>query len=223
MDSETAALFPDGFEDAETGKVPRGWKVGKLGDAIRINERSIRKGEVEGDIQYIDIASVSVGRCEGPDVMDFEDAPSRARRKVQHGDTIWSCVRPNRRSFYQIHSPPDNLLVSTGFAVLSTGKLPAQYVYYFTTTADFTDYLTNNADGSAYPAVRADHFAAADVLLPDDGVLHAFEEIALPLRDKVAHNEQESQTLASLRDTRLPKLLSGEIRVAEAAEMVEEG
>lgn len=219
---DTADLFPDSFEHVDGELIPSGWTLQKLGDVIRINDRSIRKGEVSGEIQYIDIASVSVGRCDGPSRMDFADAPSRARRRVNHGDTIWSCVRPNRRSFYYVHSPPENLLVSTGFAVLSPATLTSNYIHQVTTTQEFTDYLTNNADGSAYPAVRADHFALADVLVPSGEVLEAFEAIVAPMRDTIAKHERESETLAALRDTLLPRLLSGELRVPEAEQLVEE-
>jgi len=149
--------------------------------------------------------------------MHISEAPSRARRKVQHGDTIWSCVRPNRRSFYYIHAPDENLLVSTGFAVLSPSQLTSNYIYYATTTQDFTDYLARNADGSAYPAVRADHFASAEMLVPTPEILEAFEALLSPMRDVIATNDRESKSLAALRDRLLPKLLSGEIQTLNEA------
>ena len=111
--------LPIRFVDSAIGLVPEEWEVGKLGDHCGINQRSIRAGEISGAIEYVDISSVTAGRLTGLQRVPFLEAPSRARRRVRHGDTIWSCVRPNHRSYLFIYSPPEERIVSTGFAVLS--------------------------------------------------------------------------------------------------------
>ena len=208
--------LPTGLVDSELGPVPKGWEVGKLGDYCEINARSVRKGEIEGEIEYVEISAVTVGRFEGVQCVAFENAPSRARRRVRHGDTIWSCVRPNRRSYLFIHSPSTNRIASTGFAVLSPATFGASYLYQATTHSDFVDYLVSNADGSAYPAVRPEHFASAPVLVPSKDILGAFESLTMPMRDLTAALDRESEGLAKARDYLLPKLLSGAVRVREA-------
>lgn len=222
MDAETAALFPDEFEDSALGKIPKGWKVGLLGDVVEVNSRSITKGYPHNLIQYVDISSVTVGRLEGTTVYELSNAPSRAKRLVQHGDTIWSGVRPNRKSYLFIHTPPQNLVVSTGFIVLSPKGISPSYLYAWVTTEEFVDYLAFNADGSAYPAVRPDRFSDAQMLIPLKVILDKFEQQAGSIRDKIIQNEHESIALASIRDALLPKLLSGEIRVKEAEKIVAE-
>jgi type I restriction enzyme S subunit len=82
------------------------------------------------------------------------------------------------------------------------------------TTDEFVDYLTANADGSAYPAVRPEHFDRAPIVIPDGGVLRSFNLVVEPLLRRIAANERESRTLAGTRDALLPKLVSGEIRIA---------
>lgn len=208
------ASLPDRLTDSPIGPVPEGWAVGKLGNFFEINKQSVRAGQIDGEIEYIDIASVTVGRLDGIQRVQFAEAPSRARRRVRHGDTIWSCVRPNRRSFLFIHSPPANRIASTGFAVLSPAALGPSYLHELTTRQEFVDYLVANADGSAYPAVRPEHFAAADVLVPPAVVREAFEDVTIPLRDLLAASEAESSKLAALRDYLLPQLLSGRVRVS---------
>ena len=220
MDAETAALFPDGFEDSPLGEIPRGWRVGKLGDVVKINARSIARDYAHAEIQYIDISSVSEGRLEGTTPFTLADAPSRARRLVEHGDTIWSTVRPNRKSYLFIHNPADNLVVSTGFAVLTPCSIPPSYLYAWTTTDEFVDYLAYNADGSAYPAVLPNRFADALVLLPPAQLLQRYEQQVGPIRNLISQNELGSRTLASIRDALLPKLLSGEVRVGKAETML---
>lgn len=198
---------------SELGEIPEGWRVGTLGEVITINPKSIGKNYKYKDIEYVDISSVSIGKLDSTTQYELKDAPSRARRLVSHGDTIWSCVRPNRKSYYFISNPKDNLVVSTGFAVLSPTKIPSSFLYALTTTNVFVDYLTKNADGSAYPAVRPEHFAIATIIIPPDNILQKFDQIGSPVRAKIAQNENQIQTLTRLRDTLLPKLMSGQLRV----------
>jgi len=221
MDAQTAALFPKDFEDSPLAKIPKGWRVQRLGDVVGINESSIARSYPHETIEYVDISSVSSGRLDTTVQHDLSSAPSRARRLVSHGDTIWSCVRPNRKSYLFIHQPVPNLVVSTGFAVLTAKEIPPSYLYAWVTADAFVDYLSYSADGSAYPAVRPERFAEALILIPPRPVLDRFEEIAGPIRDAVASNEEESRTLAGLRDTLLPELISGQIRVKDVEKLVE--
>jgi type I restriction enzyme, S subunit len=222
MDKATAALFPDSIEDSVLGEIPQGWRHDILENVVNLNETTIKKDYPYQEIQYVDISSVTVGRLEGVTNYLLSNAPGRARRLVKHGDTIWSGVRPNRKSYLFIHNPDNNLVVSTGFIVLSPSKIPPSYLYSFVTTDDFVDYLTFNADGSAYPAVRVDRFADAVILIPSNEILEIFERNVGKMRDKIAQNEKESQTLSTLRDTLLPKLISGELRVPEADRQIAE-
>jgi type I restriction enzyme S subunit len=222
MARETAILFSERFGDSPGGPLPFGWCFGRLTDLADINARQLSENGAPETIRYIDISSVSVGRIDAVEQYSWASAPSRARRLVRHGDTIWSCVRPNRRSYCLIRHPEPDLVVSTGFAVLSPREDAAAFVYLWTTTEDFVDYLTSHAEGSAYPAVRADSFARATVLIPPFPVLKAFELLVDPLLELVWRIEEEARTLAGLRDTLLPKLLSGEIRVREAEKLAGE-
>ena len=112
--------------------------------------------------------------------------------------------------------------MSTGFAVLSPREGATAFVYLWTTTEDFVDYLTSHAEGSAYPAVRPDSFARATVLIPPSRILKAFELLVDPLLELIWRIEEEERTLTALRDTLLPKLLSGELRPREAERLVEQ-
>ena len=190
--------------------------MGKLGDVIAINERSITKKYQHETIEYIDISSVNNGHLESTTAISLKDSPSRAKRLVKNGDTIWSTVRPNRRSYLFISNPKDNLVVSTGFAVLTPKRVPPSFLYTWVTSDQFIDYLVSNSDGSAYPAVLPERFAEAEILIPPSHILGEFEAIVGLLLARVNHNEEESRTLASLRDTLLPKLMRGEVRVRTA-------
>jgi type I restriction enzyme S subunit len=221
MNAETASLFPAEFEETEEGSIPKGWKVGTLKQIAEVNSDSIRNDYSHREINYIDISSVESGHLIGMTNMEIQNAPSRARRLVKHGDTIWSCVRPNRKSYLFIQHPAANVVVSTGFAVLSP-KIPStSFVYLWVTTDDFVDYLTANAEGSAYPAVRPESFERASVVIPPDDVLIAFEKIVKPLFELRYQNAVQMQNLAATRDALLPKLMSGELRVKQAEKVIE--
>jgi type I restriction enzyme, S subunit len=215
--------LPTRLIESELGLIPEFWGVGRLGENCEINARSVRKSDIEGEIEYIDISSVTVGQLKAVQRVLYADAPSRARRRVRHGDTIWSCVRPNHRSYLFIHTPPDNRIVSTGFAVLSPRSFGPSFLHQLTIQPEFVDYLVSNADGSAYPAVRPEHFASAEVIVPPPSLGEAFEALTMPCRDLIASSDRECAKLTALRDYLLPKLLSGEVRGLNLGNYVGEG
>jgi len=192
----------------------------RLGDIAGVNLRSAKPSG--GQLTYLDIASVGNGDPGRPTTLLWVDAPSRARRRVTDGDTLWSTVRPNRRSHCLVLDPRDDLVVSTGFAVLTPESVGPSLLYGLTERDEFVDYLVSVADGSAYPAVRAERFSEARIPLPSPPSREFYEDITMPLRRLSAAALIEAEALAHLRDALLPKLLSGEVRVRDAEPLVEE-
>ncbi len=192
--------------------VPVGWERKKLGDVAEINQTNI-SNSYDGDVEYIDISSVSPGSIDDTTIYIFRDAPSRARRVVKHGDIIWSCVRPNRRSHAVIWNPPENLVASTGFAVITPRYLPTSYLYQALTTESFVGYLSNHAKGAAYPAVVSGDFERAVVTVPIKPLVSAFNEFVEQQMAQSHNLRLQNQKLRTARDLLLPKLMSGEIAV----------
>ena len=128
-----------GMQDTELGPIPVGWRVEPIGSVAKINARVRRKDYQHQLIQYIDISSVNQGHLENTTPYKLSEAPSRAQRLVADQDILWSCVRPNRRSYYYVLNPADNLVVSTGFAVLSPERVPGSYLYQWVTTDQFVE------------------------------------------------------------------------------------
>jgi type I restriction enzyme S subunit len=199
--------------ESPLGKIPQGWQVRRLDEVASLNGLSIRRGEGPREVLYVDISSVATGRIEKIEPMRFADAPGRARRIVRHGDTVWSCVRPNRKSFSLILNPPANLIVSTGFAVLTPANVPFAFLYQAVTTDDFVAYLTNHATGAAYPAVTARDFEAAKMVVPDDSLLRLFHEQCEPMMLLKDNLLRKNGNLRHTRDLLLPKLISGALSV----------
>ena len=195
------------------GEIPKGWEVKKLAEVAAVNRAQINARTAPEELRYIDISSVSPGQIDSITTYAFADAPGRARRSVQHGDVLWSCVRPNRRSHAQVMHPEPNTIASTGFAVLTATKVPFTFLYFATTTDDFVVYLTNNATGAAYPAVTAATFEKADLLSPPAPLLKRFGEATLPMAEQIHSLQRQIQNLRRTRDLLLPRLLSGQIEV----------
>lgn len=199
--------------DSELGEIPEGWKNKRLEDIAVINESSVKKDYPYDEIIYVDISSVDNGKLIETTKYEIKKAPSRAKRIVKNGDIIWSMVRPNRRSYLLILDPQRNLILSTGFAVISPKVVPYSYLYFWVTTDSFVNYLSLSADGSAYPAVTADRFKEARILVPEQEILNEFEKFTTSLLIKMNCNSIESLKLAKIRDSLLPKIMSGKIRV----------
>ncbi|RKY85018.1 hypothetical protein DRQ11_10630 [candidate division KSB1 bacterium] len=192
--------------------LPEGWKRQKLGQVAEVNRASLSKN-YQGKIEYVDISAVTPGMIKETKLYDFKVAPSRARRIVQHGDIIWSCVRPNRRSHAVIWHPPENLVVSTGFAVITPISVPTTYLYQAVTTDEFVGYLANNARGAAYPAVTAKDFEEALITVPQDSLLEQFNAIMESIQEQIYVLHLQARRLAKARDLLLPRLMNGEIAV----------
>jgi type I restriction enzyme S subunit len=111
----------------------------------------------------------------------------------------------------------EGLTGSTGFAVLRPQRPEyLEFVYLAATTAENIEALAHLADGGAYPAVRPEVVASTQVVRAPDAVVAAFSNAASPPLLRMAPSERESRALAALRDTLLPKLISGELRVQDA-------
>ncbi|MGO4591562.1 restriction endonuclease subunit S [Paenarthrobacter sp. 2TAF44] len=192
----------------------------RLSDLAEVN-RSTLKPSPGGLLRYVDIASVGVGSYVFPPATPWAAAPSRARRAIRKGDILWSTVRPNRRS-HALNLSNDPLLVgSTGLAVLSARTVGWAYLYEVTRRPEFTSYLETVAEGSAYPAVRADMFGEALVPVSDEASQRSFEQLAEPLREQLHSLYQENRALAATRDALLPQLMSGKLRVKDAEKVLE--
>ena len=222
LPKHSADLFPDSFEDSELGEIPKGWRIGTLADLAELNPETWTKSTAPDEIEYVDLANTKWGKIEETQKYLWTDVPSRAQRILQPGDTIVGTVRPGNGSFALIAQ--EGLTGSTGFAVLRPRKASyEEYTYLAATSSDNIDRLSHLADGAAYPAVRPDVVLITRVILPGDSLLKRFASVAKPIMAKIASNESESRTLASLRDALLPKLISGELQVPFQSDVAAKG
>lgn len=193
--------------------VPEGWESCRLRDVAEINGRNIDENYPYDKINYIDIGSVRNGRILEKANYNLEEAPGRAKRIVQDGDVIWGMVRPNLRAYAMVLNPDKNDVFSTGFAVLTSKKVPFSFLYCNVTTEEFVGYLVNCTNGAAYPAVKPIHFEEYNVSIPPNNLLNKFHNITEPYFRKIYYLNKQISSLREARDRLLPKLMSGEIEV----------
>lgn len=147
------------------------WKEVRLGDYIKTNETQYSIKENWENFVYLDTGSIIERRIDKLLYFTKEDKlPSRARRKVQHGDIIYSCVRPNQRHYGYINIPVENLLVSTGFVVISCKDIDSKYLYYYLTQDTIINYLQNIGEQSVstYPTIKPQDIEDIFIRIPSD-------------------------------------------------------
>jgi type I restriction enzyme, S subunit len=213
MDEATAALFPDGFEESELGMVPKGWKLIPLSEAFQMNPgRKLKKGELA---PYLDMASVSTqGHVVGtPKRREFGSGT-----KFINGDTLLARITPcleNGKTAY-VDCLPDGQTGwgSTEFIVLRPRPpLPLYYAYLLCRHGTFRDFAIQSMSGtSGRQRIQNDVLGRYPVTVPSSAVACAFDQVLDGLQSKIAANHAQAQTLATLRDVLLPRLISGELR-----------
>lgn len=139
-------------------ELPASWEVRPLKYNIAINPQVLLESTPgRYDFRYIDISSVtSTGRIEPSEPMTFDDAPTRARRIVRNGDTIISTVRTYLKAIAHIEQDDQDLICSTGFAVLRPGSsVWPKFLFYWVRSSMFVDEICARSVGVSYPAVNA--------------------------------------------------------------------
>ncbi|WP_288338450.1 restriction endonuclease subunit S [uncultured Sphingomonas sp.] len=218
LPADIASLFPNNFDDEG---LPSGWKSGSLDDFADTNSESWKASAHPDVIEYVDLSNCKWGKIEGVSTYSWDEAPSRARRVARTGDTIFGTVRPGNGSYAYVGR--DGLTVSTGFAVLRPkAKQYREIVYFAATAIDNIRWLEQLAagHGGAYPAVNPDKVSATTVIVPGDRVAKAFAAATAGMIGRIETLKQESAELEQMRDALLPKLLSGELRVADAESVI---
>lgn len=185
----------------------------KLKEVAVLNEESITRNSNFDRLLYVEIASVSTGNIDDKTEFDVKEAPGRAKRILKHQDIIWSCVRPNRKLYSLVWRPEENLIASTGFAVISAKTIPATFLYQLVTADEFVKYLENHAKGSTYPAVTASDFEDAIIQIGTSSTMKEYNEETYQYFELKHTLQKQNTQLRAARDLLLPKLMSGQIEV----------
>ena len=145
------------------------WRASTLGSLAQVNPEQLgSRTDPDYLLEYLDISAIEQPGVIGDTrTLRFEDAPSRARRVVREGDILVSTVRPYLRNFARVRQALDNLIVSTGYAVVRPGDgVDGRFLYQQILSSGFVEYLKPRMSGSNYPAVTAHDVRAYPLFLP---------------------------------------------------------
>lgn len=218
MDEATARLFPDSFEESELGLVPRGWRVQPL-DTIAsfLNGLALQKFPPTGqdDLPVIKIAQLRKGDSVGADQASRGIKPEYI---VKNGDVLFSWSGSLE---VEIWCGGDGALNQHLFKVTSE-DFPKWFYFFWTRhhLADFRQTAASKATTMGH--IQRGHLTAAKVNIPTASVLEAATLVLGPIVEMLIENSLQAQTLATLRDTLLPRLISGQLRLPEAQAAAED-
>jgi len=222
LDPATAALFPDRFQDSPHGPIPYGWASQRLPDVVEVNPRRILK--VGTIAPYLDMKNLPTQGHSAEEVIEREFSSGT---KFQNGDTLLAritpCLENGKTGYVDFLEDGQVGWGSTEYIVLAPKPpLPSQFGYLLARSDALRSHAIQNMTGtSGRQRVPSECFHTFWLAVPPLGIADRFDELTSPLMAKIKTNSTESRSLASLRDTLLPKLLSGELSVGAAADAVE--
>ena len=197
-----------------------GYEMLPLAEVAAINPDTYSPKEAWEYVNYLDTSSITDGFIADVQhiVPSSEKLPSRARRKVAAGDVLFSTVRPNQKHFGIISDPLPNMLASTGFADIRS-KSPLvcnELIYLCLTEGDFIEKMQQLAEQSTstFPSIKPSDLGACQIPCPKGESSDVFTDTLKSLFSLIAANFLENNSLGAMRDTLLPKLMSGEIDVS---------
>jgi type I restriction enzyme S subunit len=210
---EIARLFPDSFEHSELGEIPKGWRVGRLGDITEHPRRGVQPDQIAADTPYIALEHMP-RRCIALSDWGLANGLESNKFMFRKGEILFGKLRPY---FHKVGVAPVNGVCSTDIVVVA----PKSAVWFgfalgHVSSVEFVEYTNAGSTGTKMPRTSWAEMARYTLALPPQTVTRAFTEWLQPVVDRIIAGIHQSRTLAALRDALLPKLVSGELRIKDA-------
>ncbi|UPO26268.1 restriction endonuclease subunit S [Shewanella sp. JNE10-2] len=216
MDAVTASLFPEKLVESELGLIPEGWEVGDLSDLMDFNpKRTLKKGTIA---PYLDMKNMPTS---GHLALDIYDREMGSGTKFKNGDSLLARITPcleNGKTAYVDFLEDEQVgWGSTEYIVMRSKSDSYKYFsYYMARFEPFRKFAIQSMTGtSGRQRAQAQTVQTMPFAIPPISILEKFDEFVAPNMQMIKSHGSENRTLAALRDTLLPKLLSGEIDLAE--------
>ena len=210
MDEATAALFPDGFETSELGEVPRGWRYSTVGESFVLTMGQSPPGDTYNDSG--EGLAFYQGRTDFgfrfPTQRVFCSAPTRY---AEPGDTLVSVRAP----VGDVNMALERCCIGRGVASVRHSSGFRGFVFYAMHGLR-ERFKTFDSEGTVFGSISKKDFQSLPVVVAPEDVLRAYDAVAAPIDQRIAENEVMLRTLSTLRDTLLPRLISGQLRLSEA-------
>lgn len=213
------------------GEIPEHWEVRPLKHWVRINEKVLPETtDPDYRFDYIDIGCVGTGMLANqPSRTRFADCPSRARRVLRTGDTIISTVRTYLRAVYYVNDEAEDLIASTGFAVLTPRReVMPEFLGLAIQSDQFIDHVTANSVGIAYPAIAETRLGSFHLALPpdreeQDHIVSVVKEDTKSLIDAIHRAQREIDLIREYRTRLIVDVVTGKLDVRGLAPVESDG
>lgn len=175
------------------------YEIVKLKEIADFNKESIGKNSNYEFINYLDTANITNGAIDTVVRIPIEEAPSRAKRIVHNNDIVYSTVRPNLCHYGILDSPVENMIVSTGFTVISCkDDVNPYYVYNYLIQNDITSQLHSIAENStsAYPSIKPSDLENIEIKLPKLDIQNKIAKILTDIDKKIKINNEINNNLS---------------------------
>lgn len=222
LKSEIAALFPDSFENSDLGEIPKGWKVGLLQDLGNVicgkTPPTADKNNYGSDVPFITIpdmhGKIYVTKTEK--ALSNKGATTQKNKFIPPFSICVSCIAtPGLVTLTSTHCQTNQQINS----IIPSDPNTSLYCYF--ALRELGEQIrAHGAGGSVLLNLNKGQFSSLKKMLPPKEESKAFQNVTLPIFARILNNENECGTLAALRDTLLPKLISGELRVADVESIV---
>jgi len=225
MGPHLASLFPESFTETPDGQVPTGWSIRSLGDGHMCRLVSPGVTHAASDrVQYIATGDVQMDSILGGTRDEYAALPSRANMSPGH-DRIWFAkMKDSPKYLWTMREHASfwaSRILSTGFAGLeAVEKTYSPLLYCFIASPVFEDIKNRLATGTTMQALNNHTVSKLPIVVPSRAVVEAFEKLVRPICLSRWQRAFENTTLAELRDTLLPRLMSGELEVSDAERIV---
>ena len=218
LPSDLDVLFPDSLEPSQLGDIPSSWRVAEFGEIVeqhRDNENPLDSPDMPFD--HYSIPAYDVARTPTKDLgVNIRSIKTR----VAPDTVLLSRLNPDiERVWLSDVAPGDRAVCSTEFMVLKPRRpIDRNYIYCLTRSPSFRRQIESLVTGTSksHQRARPDAVLSLPVLVPPAPIIHGFGEQVSPALIRTLHFRRAMNTLAALRDTLLPKLLSGEVRLTDS-------
>lgn len=218
LDASTAALFPATFQDSPLGHIPQGWAikpVGKVVDCVGGGTPSTAEPKYWDDGTHHWTTPKDFSSLRAPILLDTDRKITDAGiAKISSGLLPAGTLLLSSRApvgYLAIAAIP--VAINQGFIAMKCNERASNFFMLNWCQANMTE-IESRATGTTFAEISKQNFRPIPVVLPPKELMAAFTAKVTPLYAKITANLQQSRTLATLRDSLLPKLLSGELRVA---------
>ncbi len=203
------------------GEIPEHWEVKRLKYVANINTDTISDNmEKNYRLKYIDIGNVEYGNLkEKAKELLFCNAPSRARRVVKSGNTLISTVRTYLKSILFIEEADENLIASTGFAVISPNNcFVSKYLFYLLSNEIVIQNITANSVGVSYPAINAsvigDFYLWIPTLEEQASIISFIESEVVKINTKAEKAKKHIELLKEYKTALISEVVTGKVKVS---------